>query len=92
MPSNDSDSNTINSSTNCIRDLKIYANSIKSNVFHYRGAYGLECDAIVVLPNGENGLIEIKLGGNQEEKATESLLKLENLLETKDSKPTFKMI
>lgn len=76
----------------CIRDLKIYSNSIDAQVFHYRDKEGLECDAIIVLPSGEYGLVEIKLGGSQEEKAANSLLKLEKLLEAKGSNPTFKMI
>lgn len=76
----------------CLRDLKIYASVIEADVFHYRDDYGLECDAIIVLPSGEYGLVEIKLGGTQEDKAAESLLKLEKLLEIKGPKPNFKMI
>ena len=43
-------------------DIKrIYADAIDGNVYHYRDANGLECDAIVHLRNGSYGLIEIKL-------------------------------
>jgi len=31
----------------------------------YRDKSGLECDAVLYLNNGNYGLIEIKLGGNQ---------------------------
>jgi len=76
----------------CIRDLRIYAGSMNGRVLHYRDDSGLECDAVILLPSGEYGLIEIKLGGKLEEKAAENLNKLEKLLESKNSKPTFKMI
>ena len=61
----------------CIRDLKIYAEAIDGNVFHYRDARGLEADAIIELGDGRWGAIEIKLEGRNEEKAASSLLKLQ---------------
>jgi predicted AAA+ superfamily ATPase len=76
----------------CMRDLKIYSSVLNGNVFYYRDKEGLECDAVIVLPNGDYGLVEIKLGGEQEEVAAENLLKLESLLEATGSRPTFKMI
>jgi len=48
----------------CIRDLRVYAESINGNVYHYKDSSGLECDAVVHLRNGNYGLIEIKLGGD----------------------------
>lgn len=48
----------------CIRDLGVYAESINGNVYHYKDASVLECDAVVYLRNGNYGLIEIKLGGD----------------------------
>ncbi len=49
----------------CIRDLKVYAESLDGNLYHYRDANGLECDAVIHLRNGLYGLIEIKLGGDK---------------------------
>ena len=49
----------------CIRDLRVYAESLDGNVYHYRDANGLECDAVIHLRNGSYGLIEIKLGGDK---------------------------
>lgn len=49
--------------TLCIRDLRVFAEAIHGNVYHYRDKSGLECDAVVHLRNGRYGLIEIKLGG-----------------------------
>ena len=50
--------------TLCIRDLRIYADSLGGEVYHYRDKDGQECDAVIHLRNGNYGLIEIKLGGD----------------------------
>ncbi|NLI36036.1 MAG: ATP-binding protein [Bacteroidales bacterium] len=50
--------------TLCVRDLRVYADSLDGTVYHYRDKNGLECDAVVHLSNGAYGLIEIKLGGD----------------------------
>lgn len=77
----------------CIRDLRIYANQIDGEIFHYRDDYGLECDAVVRLRNGAYALIEIKLGVKAEESASLNLLNLEKLLISKGHPaPKFKMI
>lgn len=47
-----------------IRDLKIYAETLNGNVYHYRDRYDLEADAVIHLNNGKWALIEIKLGGD----------------------------
>ena len=47
----------------CMRDLRVYCGVIGGKVFHYRDKSGLECDAVIHLPNGKYGLVEIKLGG-----------------------------
>ena len=78
----------------CIRDLRIYADALDGNVYHYRDSNNLECDAVVHLRNGSYGLIEIKLGGDRliEEGAT-TLNKLEaNIDTTKMKAPSFKMV
>ncbi len=49
--------------TLCIRDLRVYSQPLRGEVYHYRDKDGLECDAVVHLPDGHYGLIEIKLGG-----------------------------
>ncbi len=46
----------------CVRDLRIYAEKLEGQVFYYRDKNGLEIDSIIVLPNGQYVLIEIKLG------------------------------
>lgn len=46
-----------------VRDLSIYAQTLRGEVRHFRDGNGLECDAVLHLKNGEYALIEIKLGG-----------------------------
>lgn len=78
----------------CVRDLRIYADALNGNVYHYRDKTGLECDAVVHLRNGQYGLIEIKLGGDTLiNEGAASLLKLANKIDTsKMQKPTFLMV
>ena len=80
--------------TLCIRDLRVYAESINGNVYHYRDASDLECDAVIHLRNGDYGLIEIKLGGDKLiNEAAENLMKLNNKIDTeKMNNPSFLMI
>ncbi len=47
----------------CVRDLRVYADSLGGLVYHYRDNTNLECDAVIHLRNGSYGLIEIKLVG-----------------------------
>lgn len=77
-----------------VRDLRIYAESLMGDVYHYRDASGLECDAVVHLRNGEYGLVEIKLGGDKLiEEGINNLLELSNKIDTnKMNKPSFLMI
>jgi len=51
--------------TLCVRDLRIFADALGGEVYHYRDKDGQECDAVVHLRNGDYGLIEIKLGGDK---------------------------
>lgn len=80
--------------TLCIRDLRVYAESINGQVYHYRDASDLECDAVIHLRNGSYGLIEIKLGGDKlVNAAAENLLKLQSKIDTSKMKnPSFLMI
>lgn len=80
--------------TMCVRDLRVFAESLGGSVYHYRDNTGLECDAVVHLRNGKYGLVEIKLGG---EKAigdgAKSLLKLRSVIDTaRMREPSFMMV
>lgn len=80
--------------TLAIRDLRVYAESIDGEVFHYRDRNGLECDAVIHLHNGNYGLVEVKLGGSKlEEEGAENLKKLSSKIDTeKMNEPSFLMV
>ena len=62
----------------CVRDLRVYAEVLGGEVFHYRDETGLEVDAILELRNGDWAAFEIKLGGSKAvDAAARSLLALE---------------
>lgn len=67
----------------CLRDLKVYAQSLNGDVFFYRDKTGLECDAVVHLKDGRWGTIEIKLGSKESiDEATKNLLKFSSIVDT----------
>ncbi len=80
--------------TLCVRDLRVYAQSLAGDVYHYRDKNGLECDAVVHLPNGDYALIEIKLGGEKLiEDGANSLLRLASKIDVNRMKhPSFLMV
>ena len=80
--------------TLCIRDLRVFADALDGQIYHFRNKYGLECDAVLHLRNGKFGLIEIKLGGDKliEEGAT-TLKTLAGKIDTGKMKmPSFLMV
>ncbi len=80
--------------TLCVRDLRVYADSLNGSVYHYRDKDGLECDAVVHLRNGAYGLIEIKLGGQRLiDEGAASLQALSRKIDTTKMKaPSFLMV
>lgn len=80
--------------TLCVRDLRVFAEALNGNVYHYRDKSGLECDAVVHLRNGQYGLIEIKLGGESLiNDGAETLNLLANQIDTtRMAAPALKMI
>ena len=80
--------------TLCIRDLRIFADALDGQIYHFRDKSGLECDAVLHLRNGHYGLIEIKLGGDKLiEEGAETLKTLANKIDTGRMKaPSFLLI
>ena len=80
--------------TLCVRDLRVYAEALDGQVFHFRDKTGLECDAVVHLRNGKYGLIEVKLGGDKLiDEGAENLKALSSRIDTDKMKtPSFLMI
>ena len=80
--------------TLCIRDLRVFADALDGQVYHFRDKYGLECDAVVHLRNGKYGLIEVKLGGDKLiHEGAQNLLTLARKINTeKMNVPSFLMV
>ena len=78
----------------CIRDLRIYAESLKGTVYHYRDKNNLECDAVIHLRNGKYGLVEIKIGGHDLiEEGASTLIELSQKIDTdRMNPPSFLMV
>lgn len=80
--------------TLCVRDLRVYAQMLDGDLFHYRDSNGLECDTVLHLRDGRYGLIEIKLGGDKLiEEGAINLKKLSGIIDSsKMGAPSFMMI
>ena len=80
--------------TLCIRDMRVYADALGGNVYHFRTKNGLECDAVIHLRNGSYGLVEVKLGGDRLiEEGAHTLKTVANTIDTSKMKsPSFLMV
>ena len=80
--------------TLCVRDLRVFADALNGNVYHYRDKDGQECDAVIHLRNGKYGLIEIKLGGDKLiEEGVKTLKSMEAKIDVdKMNAPSFLMV
>ena len=78
----------------CIRDLRVYAELLGGDIYHFRDKNGLECDTVLHLRNSSYALIEIKLGGDSLiEEGAGNLLKLASKIDTSKMKsPSFMMV
>lgn len=66
----------------CVHDLRVYADCIEGRVLRYHDNTGLEADAVITLPDGRYGLIEVKLGARNVEQGAAGLKKLAERLDT----------
>jgi hypothetical protein len=64
----------------CIRDLKIYSQSLGGKLSYYHDRYGLEADAVLHLEDGRYALIEFKLGSREIEEGAKHLLEIKRLV------------
>lgn len=80
--------------TMAVRDLRVYGDALRGAVYHYRDKNNLECDAVLHLENGNYGLIEIKLGGEDDiEKGASVMKELAGKIDTTRMKnPSFMMV
>lgn len=77
----------------CIRDLRVYAQSLEGEVYHYHDGSDLEVDAILRFYGGRWGAVEIKMSSDAEEVAAGNLKKLRDKVDSeKMGEPAFMMI
>lgn len=60
----------------CVRDLRVYAESMGGKVLHYRDNTGLEADCVIALDDGRYALLEVKMSASLVDEAAANLLKL----------------
>ncbi|HDQ26875.1 MAG TPA: ATP-binding protein [bacterium] len=77
----------------CVRDLRIYAQILDGEVFHYYDKSGLEADAVICLKDGRWAAVEIKMGAKEIEKAAKNLLALKERIDAgKMHEPSFLLV
>ena len=74
-----------------VRDLRVYAEALDGELYHYRDSTGLECDTVLHRRNGSYALLEVKLGGekNIEEGASNMITLAHNIDTDKMPAPSF---
>jgi hypothetical protein len=66
-----------------VRDLRVYAEALDGDLYHYRDSNGLECDTVLHRRNGSYALIEVKLGGEKLiNDAAANMIELANKIDT----------
>jgi hypothetical protein len=76
-----------------IRDLRVYAQAIDGELFHYQDKDKLEADAVIHLKDGRWAAVEVKMGTKEIEEAAKNLLALGKKINTeKMHAPSFLMI
>lgn len=72
-----------------VHDLSVLVEPLGGRVYHYRDSNGHEIDAVVELPDGRWGAIEIKLGERQVPQGAATLAKAVAQI---DSEPAFRLV
>lgn len=70
----------------CIRDLKVYSQSLGGKVSYYNDRYGLEADIVLHLDDGRYALIECKLGSREVDEGAKHLLEIKRLIREKNER------
>ena len=77
----------------CVRDLRIYAQSLGGDVYHYRDDAGREADSVIVLGDGRWALVEIKTAGGHVDEGAANLIALADKIDQAVmGSPTFLMV
>lgn len=76
-----------------VHDLMVLVSALCGEVRHYRDSHGKEIDAILTLPDGRWGAVEIKLGGAQMLAGVESLRTSVDQIDTEAvGEPAFRLV
>ncbi len=76
-----------------VHDLMVFAAAIGGEVRHYRDSNGKEIDAVITLPDGRWGAVEVKLGGRQVAAGVESLRNVVDQIDTDAvGEPAFRLV
>lgn len=72
----------------CVHDLRVYAQRLDGEVYHYRDKSGLEADAVIHLRDGRYGLVEAKLFSQDNiDEGAANLISLRKKIDTSRMKP-----
>ena len=76
-----------------VHDLAVFASALSGEVRHYRDSNGKEIDAIIALPDGRWGAVEVKLGGGRMRAGIESLRRVIDQIDTDAlGEPAFRLV
>ncbi len=64
----------------CMRDLRVYSQSLGGKISYYHDRYGLQADGVLHLSDGRYALLEFKLGSEDIEKGAKHLLEIKQLV------------
>lgn len=74
-----------------LHDLAVYVEALGGHIRHYRDSNGNEIDAILELPDGRWGAVEVKLGGGAAQKASEDLTRIASIIDASQP-PAFRTV
>ena len=75
------------------RDLRVYAQALDGEIFHYRDKDNLEADLVIRLNDDRWAAVEVKLGSKEIEDGAKQLIELRNKVDTsKVGEPSFLMV
>ena len=75
------------------RDLRVYAQAVDGEIFHYRDKDNLEADLVIRLNDDRWAAVEVKLGSKEIEDGAKHLIELRNKVDTsKVGEPSFLMV
>lgn len=74
----------------CVRDMRVYADTLDGTVKHFRNAKGQEADIVITLRDGRWALMEVKLGGSESiDEGAKHLIEIANDVDERLGKASF---